>query len=96
MWTTVSKYILGTIVCFKSFFFGDDLNATLGRKKMKYTLLVKRENNSAEKEGFFMLLFPFPLTRNNENGNIENRIEIGCAPCTMTLVFLPAVRKRLL
>ena len=28
-----------------------------------------------------MLLFPFPLARNNENGNIEKRILIGCALC---------------
>ena len=34
-----------------------------------------------------MLLFHFPLVGNKENGNIESRILIGCAPCTMILVF---------
>ena len=44
-----------------------------------------------------MLLFPFPLSRNNENGNIEKRILLGCAPCTMIVVYiLPDARKRLL
>ena len=30
-----------------------------------------------------MLLFPLPLARNKENGNIEHR----CAPCTMVPVY---------
>ena len=34
-----------------------------------------------------MLLFPFPLARNKENGNIKRRILIGCAPCTMIPVY---------
>ena len=34
--------------------------------------------------------------RNNESGNIESRIQIGCAPCTTILVYtLRTVRKRL-
>ena len=37
-----------------------------------HPLLVKKENNSAEKEGF--LLLPFHLDRHKENGNIESRI----------------------
>ena len=59
----------------------------------------KKENNSAEKEGFSfsMLLLPLPLARTKENGNIESRILINFAPCTMILVYtLPAARKRLL
>ena len=44
-----------------------------------------------------MLLFPLPLARNKENGNIEFRILIGCVPYTMKSVYtLPAVSKRLL
>ena len=44
----------------------------------------KKENNSAEKEGFLSLsLFPFPLARNKENGKIESRILIGCTPFTI-------------
>ena len=40
--------------------------------------MEKKENNSAEKEGFLSFsLFLFPLARNNENGNIENRILIA-------------------
>ena len=35
-----------------------------------------------------MLLFSFPLARNNENGNIENRILIDCAPCTMIPIYI--------
>ena len=34
-----------------------------------------KKKNSAEKEGFSMLLFPLPLARNKENGNIENRFQ---------------------
>jgi len=34
--------------------------------------LEKKENNSAEKEGFSVFLFPLPLARNKENGNIES------------------------
>jgi len=37
------------------------------------------------------------IARNKENGNIESRILIGCAPYTMKPVYtLPAARKRLL
>ena len=44
-----------------------------------------------------MVLLPLPLARNKENGNIESRILIGCAPCTMIPVYtLLAARKRLL
>jgi len=47
------------------------------------------------RRGFPLSLFPFPLARNNENGNKESRILIGCAPCTMIPVYsLPAARKR--
>jgi len=43
-----------------------------------------------------MFLFPLPLARNKEKGNIESRIMIGCAPCTMIPVYtLLAARKRL-
>ena len=43
-----------------------------------------------------MHLFPLPLARNKENGNIKSRI-LGCAPCTVIPVYtLPAARKRLL
>ena len=36
-------------------------------------------------------------TRINEIENIESRILIGCAPCTMIQVYtLPAVRKKLM
>ena len=42
-------------------------------------------NNSAEKE----------KQASKENGNIESRILIGCAPCIMIPVYtLPAARKR--
>ena len=62
------------------------------------TLHGKKENNSAEKEGFLSFsLFLFPLARNNENGNKERRILIGCAPFTVIPVYtLPAARKRFL
>ena len=41
-----------------------------------------------------MLLFPLPFARNKENGNIESRIPIGYAPCTMKPVYiLSAARK---
>ena len=43
--------------------------------------LEKKENNSAEKEGFSVFLFPLPLARNKENGNIESWILKGL--CTM-------------
>ena len=37
------------------------------------------------------------IIRNNGNGNIESRIQKGCAPCPMILVYtLRNVRKRLL
>jgi len=45
--------------------------------------------------GFSMLLFPLPLARNKENGNIKSKILIGCAPCTLIPVYtLLAVRKK--
>jgi len=56
-------------------------------KTWQYTLLGNKENNSAEKEGFTMLLFPLLLARNKENGIIESRILIGCAPFTMIPVY---------
>ena len=66
-------------------------------KTWQYTLLGKKENNSAKKEGFLYALFPLPLARRKENGNIEFRILIGCVPYTMKPVYaLPAARKRLL
>jgi len=34
-----------------------------------------KKNNSAEKEGFSMLLLPLTFARNKENGNIENRFQ---------------------
>ena len=39
--------------------------------------------------GVSLLLFPLPLARNKENGNIESKILIGCecAPCTMIPVY---------
>ena len=40
------------------------------------------------RRGFFMLLFPLPLARNKKNEYIENRIMIGCAPCTMIPVYI--------
>ena len=44
-----------------------------------------------------MLLYPLPLARNRDNGNIENRVLIGCALCNMILVYiLPAAGKNLL
>ena len=44
-----------------------------------------------------MLLFPLPLARNKENGNIKSKILIGCATCTMIPVYtLLAARTRLL
>ena len=39
-----------------------------------HALLGKRENNSAEKEGFLYASLPLPSCQNNENGNIEKRI----------------------
>jgi len=35
------------------------------------------------RRGFSLSLFSFPLAKNKENGNIESRILIGCALCTM-------------
>ena len=64
---------------------------------MAYTLLGKKENKSAEKEEFLCASLPPPIARKKENGNIESRILIGCAPCTMIPVYiLPAARKRFL
>ena len=66
-------------------------------KTWQYTLLGKKENNSAEKEGFLSIFFLLPFARNKKNGNIESRIQIGCAPCAMKPVFtLPAASKTLL
>jgi len=49
------------------------------------------------RRGFSFSLFPFPLARNKENGNIENRILIGYAPFTMIPAYtLPGVKKRLM
>ena len=49
--------------------------------------LEKKKTIVQRGRGFFMLLFPFPLARNKENGNIKRRILIGCAPCTMIPVY---------
>ena len=59
-----------------------------------YTLLGKKEKkNSAEKERFLSLsLFTTSVLPET---NIENRILIGCAPCTMTPVnTLPAAKEK--
>ena len=50
------------------------LNRTLCGIKHGSTPFLEK-NNSAKKEGFAMLLFPLPLVRNKENGNIENRFQ---------------------
>ena len=48
----------------------------------------KKENHRQRGGGDSLLLFPLPLARNNQNGNIESRILIGCAPCPMKPVLL--------
>jgi len=45
--------------------------------------LEKKKIIVQRRRGFSLLLFPFPLARNKENGNIESRILIGFATCTM-------------
>ena len=68
------------------------LNRTLCGIKNGRTLYLEKNR----KRGFSMLLFPHPFARNNENGNIESRILIGCVPYTIKLVYtLPAARNRL-
>jgi len=58
----------------------------------------KKENNSAEKEGCvcvsLFLALPIPFQQKQWNWNIERRILLGCAPCTMIQVYtLPAARR---
>jgi len=63
----------------------------------QYTLIRKKKRKEQRRRGFSLFLFPFPLSRNKENGNMESRILIGCAPCTMIPVYtLLAARKSLL
>ena len=58
------------------------------------TLVEKKENNSAERERVLSSSSPSLLPGNKENGNIKNRILIGCAPFSMILVYtLPAAGK---
>ena len=74
------------------------LNKTLcGIKHGSTPYLEKKKIIGQRRRGFSMLLFPFHLARNKENGNIESRILIDCSPCTMILVYiLQAARKSLL
>ena len=74
------------------------LNRTLcGIKHGSTPYLEKKKKIVQRRRGFSMLLFPLPLARSKENGNIEFRILIGCVPYTMKPVYtLPAARKRLL
>jgi len=67
-------------------------------KTWQYTLPGKKKKIIVQRRrGFSMLLFPLLLARNKENGIIESRILIGCAPFTMIPVYaLLAARKRLL
>jgi len=64
----------------------------------QYILLGKKKNLIVQrKRGFPMILFPLPFVRNKENRNIESRILIGCAPCTMIPVYtLLVARNRIL
>jgi len=62
-----------------------------------HPFLEKKKIIVQRRRGVSMHLFPFPLARNKNNGNIESRILIVCAPCTMRPVYtLPTERKRLL
>jgi len=74
------------------------LNRTLCGITWHYTPLEKKKKIIVQRRrGFAPYLFPFPLARNKEYGNIESRILMGCAPCTMITVYtLPAARERLL
>ena len=73
------------------------LNRTLCWINGSTPYLEKKKIIGERRRGFSMLLFPLPLARNKENWNIESRILIGCALCTMILVnTLAAARKRLL
>ena len=74
------------------------LNRTLcGIKHCSTPYLEKKKIIVQRRRGFSMLLFPLPLARSKENGNIEFRILIGCVPYTMKSVYtLPAASKNLL
>ena len=65
-----------------------------GIKHGSTSYLEKKKIIVQRRRGFSMLLFLLLFARNKENGNIESRILIGYAPCTMKPVYiLPAARK---
>ena len=47
------------------------------------------------RRGFAPYLFPFPLARNKENGNIESRILMGCEPCTDTGLYSAGFKEKI-
>ena len=71
------------------------LNRTLEGITWHYTLLRKKEINSAEKVVFFLSFFPLPLARNKENGSIESRILIGCEPCNDTGLYSAGFKEKI-
>jgi len=48
-----------------------------------------------EKKKIIVLLFPFPLARNKENGSIESRILIGCEPCNDTGLYSAGFKEKI-
>jgi len=48
-----------------------------------------------KKKKIIVLLFPFPLARNKENGSIESRILIGCEPCNDTGLYSAGFKEKI-